>query len=116
MEYIQRGFVAPAPFCHSYNSTALRKGRAHFQNNAASPSAAFVMSASQNDMSDGRTDGRRVTFMHAFSVKKARGLNIKGKNGTNDVFVTIGLGKEKYQTSVKEKATENVEWCEQCEL
>ena len=56
------------------------------------------------------------TFTHAFSVKKARGLNIKGKNGTNDVFVTIGLGKEKYQTSVKEKATENVEWCEQCEL
>ena len=36
--------------------------------------------------------------------------------GTNDAFVTIGIGKEKYQTSVKEKATENVEWCEQCEL
>ena len=36
--------------------------------------------------------------------------------GTNDAFVTIGLGKEKYQTSVKEKATESVEWCEQCEL
>lgn len=49
-------------------------------------------------------------------VKKARGLKIKGKDGTNDAFVTIGLGKEKYQTSVKEKATESVEWCEQCEL
>jgi len=49
-------------------------------------------------------------------VKKARGLKIKGKDGTNDAFVTIGLGKEKYQTSVKEKAAESVEWCEQCEL
>ena len=37
-------------------------------------------------------------------------------SGTNDAFVTIALGKEKYQTSVKEKATENVDWCEQCEL
>jgi Rab11 family-interacting protein 1/2/5 len=37
-------------------------------------------------------------------------------SGTNDAFVTIGLGKEKYQTSVKEKVTDSVEWCEQCEL
>ena len=49
-------------------------------------------------------------------MKRAKGLNIKGKNGTNDAFVTIALAKEKYQTSVKEKAAENVEWCEQCEL
>jgi Rab11 family-interacting protein 1/2/5 len=49
-------------------------------------------------------------------VKKAKGLKIKGKDGTNDAFVIIALGKEKYQTSVKEKATETVEWCEQCEL
>ena len=35
--------------------------------------------------------------------------------GTNDAFVTIGLGKEKFQTSVKEKS-ENPEWLEQCEL
>ena len=35
--------------------------------------------------------------------------------GTNDAFVTIGLGKEKFQTSVQEKA-EDPEWCEQCEL
>jgi len=48
-------------------------------------------------------------------VKRARGLNVKGKNGTNDAFVTIGLGKEKFQTSVKEKC-EEPEWCEQCEL
>ena len=34
-------------------------------------------------------------------------MKIKGKDGTNDAFVTIGLGKEKYQTSVKEKATES---------
>lgn len=37
-------------------------------------------------------------------------------SGTNDAFVTIALGKEKYQTSVKEKANEMAEWCEQCEL
>jgi len=48
-------------------------------------------------------------------VKRARGLNVKGKNGTNDAFVTIGLGKEKFQTSVKER-TEDPEWSEQCEL
>ena len=35
--------------------------------------------------------------------------------GTNDAFVTIELGKEKFQTSVKEK-TKDPEWCEQCEL
>lgn len=40
----------------------------------------------------------------------------KGKHGTNDVFVTIALGKEKYQTSVKEKALQDVEWHEECEL
>jgi len=49
-------------------------------------------------------------------VKRAKGLNLKGKNGTNDAFVTIALGKEKFQTTVKEKATDPVEWSEQCEL
>jgi Rab11 family-interacting protein 1/2/5 len=49
-------------------------------------------------------------------VKRARGLKIKGKNGTNDCFVTIAMAKEKYQTSVKEKSGADVEWCEQCEL
>lgn len=48
-------------------------------------------------------------------VRRAKGLNVKGKNGTNDAFVTIGLGKEKFQTSVKERS-ENPEWLEQCEL
>lgn len=50
------------------------------------------------------------------TVQRARGLLIKGKNGTNDCFVTIALGKEKFQTSVKHKATQNVEWVEECEL
>lgn len=50
------------------------------------------------------------------TVQKARGLLIKGKNGLNDAFVTIALGKEKYQTSVKEKAPSNIEWHEECEL
>lgn len=50
------------------------------------------------------------------TVQRARGLLIKGKNGTNNCFVTIALGKEKFQTSVKHKATDNVEWLEECEL
>jgi Rab11 family-interacting protein 1/2/5 len=37
-------------------------------------------------------------------------------SGTNDAFVTIALGKEKFQTSVKEKSSDPVEWSEQCEL
>lgn len=49
-------------------------------------------------------------------VQKAKDLLTKGKNKTNDCFVTIALGKEKYQTSVKEKATKDVEWHEECEL
>ena len=36
--------------------------------------------------------------------------------GTNDAFVTIGLGKEKFQTSVKQKASPDLEWNEECEL
>lgn len=50
------------------------------------------------------------------TVQRARGLLTKGKNRSNDCFVTIGLGKEKYQTSVKEKASQDVEWHEECEL
>ncbi|KAL1110573.1 hypothetical protein AAG570_008101 [Ranatra chinensis] len=50
------------------------------------------------------------------TVQKAKGLISKGKNGTNDAFVTISLGKEKFQTSVKEKAKDNIEWHERCEL
>ena len=37
-------------------------------------------------------------------------------SGTNDALVTISLEKEKYQTSVKERAKDPVEWSEQCEL
>ena len=58
---------------------------------------------------------RRLTFFDIL-VKRAKGLKIKGKNGTNDPFVTIGLGKEKFQTSVVEKTSDSVEWMEQCEL
>lgn len=52
------------------------------------------------------------------TVQRTRGLNFKNKNAKNDLFVTIGLGKEKYQTSPKEKAidTELTEWHEVCEL
>lgn len=50
------------------------------------------------------------------TIQRARGLLIKGKNGTNNCFVTIALGKEKFQTSVKHKATETVDWQEECEL
>ncbi|KAK9889115.1 hypothetical protein WA026_004386 [Henosepilachna vigintioctopunctata] len=50
------------------------------------------------------------------TVQKATGLLTKGKNHTNNCFVTIALGKTKYQTSVKEKAPPNIEWHEECEL
>nr|CAD7429343.1 unnamed protein product [Timema monikensis] len=35
---------------------------------------------------------------------------------TNDAFVTITLGKLKFQTSVKEKSPPDVDWNEECEL
>nr|XP_045625817.1 cell surface glycoprotein 1-like isoform X2 [Procambarus clarkii] len=50
------------------------------------------------------------------TVQRARNLNYKGKNETNDAFVVIALGKDKFQTSIKEKATSSVEWHEECEL
>lgn len=51
------------------------------------------------------------------TVLRARGLICKGKSGGNNPFVTIAVGKEKYQTSVKEKVTDDtVVWQEQCEL
>ncbi|XP_034672169.1 rab11 family-interacting protein 1 isoform X2 [Drosophila subobscura] len=50
------------------------------------------------------------------TVHRARGLLTKGKNGTNNCFVTIALGKEKYQTSVKDKSETKVDWNEECEL
>uniref|UniRef100_A0A182PFB1 Uncharacterized protein n=1 Tax=Anopheles epiroticus TaxID=199890 RepID=A0A182PFB1_9DIPT len=50
------------------------------------------------------------------TVQRAKGLLIKGKGGTNNCFVIIALGKEKYQTSVKQKAPDSVLWNEECEL
>lgn len=50
------------------------------------------------------------------TVQKAWGLLTKGTNNTNDCFVTITLGKVKYQTSVKYKSGPSVEWHEECEL
>uniref|UniRef100_A0A182RVT5 Uncharacterized protein n=1 Tax=Anopheles funestus TaxID=62324 RepID=A0A182RVT5_ANOFN len=50
------------------------------------------------------------------TVQRAKGLLIKGKGGTNNCFVIIALGKEKYQTSIKQKAPDSVMWNEECEL
>jgi Rab11 family-interacting protein 1/2/5 len=50
------------------------------------------------------------------TVQRAKGLLTKGKNGTNNCFTTIALGKEKYQTSMKDNSVSNVEWHEECEL
>ena len=36
-------------------------------------------------------------------------------SGTNDAYVTIQLGKEKFQTTVKERS-ENPDWHEECDL
>lgn len=51
-----------------------------------------------------------------FTVLAAKGLLTKGKNGTNNCFVTIALGKEKFQTSIKDKSNKDVDWREECEL
>ena len=59
---------------------------------------------------------REETFVSNFLFFFLHPLSFLYLTGTNDAFVIIALGKEKYQTSVKEKATETVEWCEQCEL
>ena len=41
---------------------------------------------------------------------------LHNSEGTNDAFVSIALGREKFQTSVKVKSGDDVEWNEQCEL
>ncbi|KAF6725580.1 Rab11 family-interacting protein 2 [Oryzias melastigma] len=46
------------------------------------------------------------------TVLQASGLQPKGKNGTNDAYTIIQLGKEKYSTSVAEK-TVNPIWREE---
>ena len=45
----------------------------------------------------------------------ARNVISKFLIGSNDVYVTIQLGKEKYLTSVKERTT-LPEWHEECDL
>lgn len=50
------------------------------------------------------------------SVLRAKGLLTKGKNGTNNCFATIEVGKEKYATSIKDSAPPVLEWHEECEL
>ncbi|XP_013859115.1 rab11 family-interacting protein 1 [Austrofundulus limnaeus] len=46
------------------------------------------------------------------TVLQARGLRIKGKNGTNDAYAVMQVGKEKFQTSVVEKSVTPV-WKEE---
>lgn len=57
-----------------------------------------------------------LTNLNKLVVLKAKGLLIKGKNGTNNCFVTIALGKEKFQTTVQDKSSSDVDWHEECEL
>ncbi|XP_034090011.1 trichohyalin-like [Gymnodraco acuticeps] len=46
------------------------------------------------------------------TVLQSRGLRIKGKNGTNDAYAIMQVGKEKFQTSVMEKSVAPV-WKEE---
>ncbi|KAM3874298.1 rab11 family-interacting protein 1-like [Diretmus argenteus] len=46
------------------------------------------------------------------TVLQARGLRIKGKNGTNDAYAVMQVAKEKYSTSVAEKSVAPV-WKEE---
>lgn len=48
-------------------------------------------------------------------VQKAKDLIIKGKEGTNDSYVVVQLGKERYMTSIKTKSINPV-WYEECDL
>ncbi|XP_042200387.1 rab11 family-interacting protein 1 [Callorhinchus milii] len=48
-------------------------------------------------------------------VLQARGLRAKGKEATNDAYVIMQLGKEKYSSSVKEKSQEPF-WREEAEF
>nr|XP_032806424.1 LOW QUALITY PROTEIN: uncharacterized protein LOC116940564 [Petromyzon marinus] len=47
------------------------------------------------------------------TVLQARGLRSKGKNGTNDAFAVMELGRERYATSVLEKSC-HPQWNEEC--
>ncbi|CAL8109482.1 unnamed protein product [Orchesella dallaii] len=51
------------------------------------------------------------------AVFHTKDLLIKGKNGTNDPFIVFALGKQKFQSSVKEKISDSlVEWNEGCDI
>lgn len=49
------------------------------------------------------------------TVQRARNLQNKGRKDTNNAFVLIQMGKEKFQTTIKEKAADP-EWYEECDL
>lgn len=49
-------------------------------------------------------------------VHRARNLLIKGKNGKNNCYVTICVGKDKYMTTQQKDVGPDLEWHEQCEL
>lgn len=46
------------------------------------------------------------------TVLQARGLRIKGKNGTNDAYAIMQVAKDKFSTSVSEKSVAPV-WKEE---
>lgn len=46
------------------------------------------------------------------TVHQARGLRVKGKNGTNDTYAVIQVAKERFSTSVAEKSVSPV-WKEE---
>ena len=70
----------------------------------------------------GKTFYKKLKFIFYFQLKsklcfqvlKARNLLEKGKGG-NDAYCMIGMGKEKFLTSVKTKSLSPV-WDEQAEL
>ncbi|XP_077978513.1 rab11 family-interacting protein 2-like isoform X2 [Glandiceps talaboti] len=49
------------------------------------------------------------------TVHQARRLMCKGRNGSNDAYVIMALGREKFQTTVVER-TIHPQWDEQCDL
>ncbi|CRK89652.1 CLUMA_CG003443, isoform A [Clunio marinus] len=65
---------------------------------------------------NGMSKNRSLLYQKDGLIQRAKGLLTKGKNGTNNCFTTIALGKEKYQTSLKDNAPSNVDWHEECEL
>lgn len=54
--------------------------------------------------------------LNLIAVHRARNLLTKGKNGRNNCYVTICVGKDKYMTTQQKDVGPNLEWHEQCEL